>query len=162
MSEAYDELKKSIMPEQNFEDLDVTSFSHRICSKSLRASKKRKADKEPGCRACTYRTVNCGGGLNEIVAISGDPKQKLQEYATWDMMELRSDRWRNGMERAHEYAMEQLLDLYSVQKHPEFVKNTMVAQGVYLGSALRFISNISRFIAAQEEERGGEEPDNEH
>lgn len=76
---------------------------------------------------------------------SGDPAQRLQDYCTWALAQVQSDRWRKELQVAINYAMDECLDLDSITKHPQVIVNAMVRARVKLGTALKFVSNIERF-----------------
>lgn len=56
------------------------------------------------------------------------------------------------MKTANIFAMEEVFDLNSTRQHLNAAKDAIRAKGVPLGSALRFISNIQKFIESQEGE----------
>lgn len=151
MRTIYNEIKKNMKEGEKFEDVQNIEIPADIRNKILRMSKKRKANGDAGCRSCKSN-VSPGGSHTEPLFISGDPTEKMRDYCTWNLMDVQSDRHRGGMEAANQFAMEELLDLNSIHQHPNAVKDAMVAKGVPLGSALRFVSNIPRFIESRESE----------
>uniref|UniRef100_A0A8H7K6P3 Uncharacterized protein n=1 Tax=Bionectria ochroleuca TaxID=29856 RepID=A0A8H7K6P3_BIOOC len=74
-----------------------------------------------------------------------DAAHNLQEYCTWVLAQVQSDKWRRELEVAIEFAMDQCLDLNSIVKHPQVILNAMVQGRVKLGSALQFTGNVDRF-----------------
>ncbi|CAG9945554.1 unnamed protein product [Clonostachys rosea f. rosea IK726] len=78
-------------------------------------------------------------------AFSGDAAHNLQEYCTWVLAQVQSNRWRKELEVAIKFAIDQYLDLNSIVKHPHVIINAMVQGRVKLGSALQFTGNVDRF-----------------
>ncbi|KFA51017.1 hypothetical protein S40293_10156 [Stachybotrys chartarum IBT 40293] len=84
--------------------------------------------------------------------VQGDRQGKLEEYCTWGLTQVGSDRWRNALQSANQVAMDQFLELNTVLQHPKLVADLMVKKGVQPGIALQFVSNVKKF------QREGEKP----
>ncbi|KAL7939957.1 hypothetical protein V8C42DRAFT_356547 [Trichoderma barbatum] len=76
---------------------------------------------------------------------TGDPAQMLQEYCTWILAQVHSDRWRKELQVATNYAILECLELDSIAKHPQVIVNAMVRARVKLGTALKFVGSVDRF-----------------
>lgn len=146
----YIEIKKNMKEGESFEDVQNIEIPAELRSKILRMSKKRKANGDASCRSCKSNVSPGRGSHAEPLLIPGNPTERMRDYCTWNLMDVQSDRHRDGMEAANRFAMAELLDLNSIHQHPNAVKDAMVAKGVPLGSALRFVSNITRFFESQE------------
>ncbi|KAK3899187.1 hypothetical protein C8A05DRAFT_46676 [Staphylotrichum tortipilum] len=76
--------------------------------------------------------------------VKGDRKDKLEEYCTWTLQQVESDRWREALQAANQFAMDQFLELNSILQHPKVTAELMVKGGVKPGIALQFVSNIKK------------------
>lgn len=76
---------------------------------------------------------------------SEDPAQMLQDYCTWMLAQVRSDRWRKELQVAINYAIHECLGLDSIAKHPQVIVNAMVRAQVKLGTALKFVNSVDKF-----------------
>lgn len=148
MRAIYDDIKQRAGEDENFENVQDIEVPERFHRKIVGDSKKRKACSDIGSR--NRKTNSSGGdGHRERLEIVGDPEEVMKEYCTWNLG-VQSDRHRNGMQAANKVAMEELLDLETVNQYQQAVKETMVANGVPLGSALRFIEGVARFAESRE------------
>ncbi|KAM3490242.1 hypothetical protein MY3957_006481 [Beauveria namnaoensis] len=144
MRAIYDRIKGGMKEGETFADVQEIVVPHDIREKILNASKKRKANGEIDCRNCKTRTP-----IVERLEIAGNPEEKLEEYCTYNL-NVQSDRYRNGMEAANRFAMDETLDLASAHQFQDAVKDAMVAKGVPLGAALRFVSGIAGFVESHD------------
>ncbi|KAJ6788121.1 hypothetical protein PWT90_07396 [Aphanocladium album] len=144
----YDEIKQRVGENENFEDVQDIEVPERFHRKIIGDSKKRKACADIDSR---NRKTNSdrGDGYRERLEVPGNPEQKMTEYCTFNL-NVQSDRHRSGMEAANRVALDELLDLATVHQYQQAVKERMLAKGVPLGSALRFIEGVAPFVASQE------------
>lgn len=70
---------------------------------------------------------------------------RLEEYCNWSLQQVKSDKWREALQAANQFAMDQFLELNSILKHPRVAADLMVKGGVKPGIALQFVSNINKF-----------------
>ncbi|KAF6808440.1 hypothetical protein CPLU01_15673 [Colletotrichum plurivorum] len=113
-------------------------------------SRKRKAEDAIDCRSCKahvsahgrHRETTLDEGLDDV---EGDRMDRLEEYCNWTLQQVKSDRWREALQAANQFAMDQFLELKSILKHPKVAADLMVKGGVKPGIALQFVSNINKF-----------------
>jgi hypothetical protein len=82
--------------------------------------------------------------------VERDRQGKLEEYCNWGMAQVESDRWRYALQIANQVAIDQFPELNIILQHPKVVADLMVKQGVRLGIALQFVSNIKKFQREEE------------
>jgi len=115
-------------------------------------SRKGKADRSK-CRQCKAQVTH---GKHHDVAettfdrdlgdVKGDRKDKLEECYNWTLQQVESDRWREALQAANQFAMAQFLELNSILQHPKVTAELMVKGGVKPGIALQFVSNILALV----------------
>lgn len=76
---------------------------------------------------------------------SADPAQRLQDYCTWVLAQVQSDRYRKELEVAVKFAIDECLELASIAKHPQAIVSAMVRSRVKLGTALKFVGGVEKF-----------------
>ena len=128
------------------EDVNVNiEIPTHILRNILDNSRKRKADNPSDCRCCkVHVSETIPGEASEDV--EGDRLAKLEEYCNWSLTQVESDRWRNALQIANQFAMDQFLELNTTLQHPKVVADLMVKKKVPPGIALQFVSNIKRFL----------------
>ncbi|KAK1839853.1 hypothetical protein CCHR01_17529 [Colletotrichum chrysophilum] len=102
---------------------------------------------EPAKHTSSGRLQDTGGtDLREDgVEVEGDRMDRLKEYCDWGLQQVKNDEWRDALQAANSFAMDQFLELNSVLKHPKVAGDLMVKGGVKPGIALQFVSNITKF-----------------
>ncbi|KZL85288.1 hypothetical protein CI238_12106 [Colletotrichum incanum] len=133
-------------------DIDI-EIPSKILGDILNDSCKRKAEDSVNCYGFkAYASSN--GWLHNMGEMSfienygeveGDRMDRLEEYCNWSLQQVKSDKWREALQAANQFAMDQFLELNSILKHPKVAADLMVKGGVKLGIALQFVSNISKF-----------------
>jgi hypothetical protein len=137
-------------------DVDVNiEIPPQILKDVLDDSRKRKAEDSIGCRNCKTRISAHGRHhdaadaadttLEDLADVDGDRKDRLEEYCNWTLQQVKSDRWREALQAANQFALDQFLELNSILQHPRVAADLMVKGGVKPGIALQFGSNIRRF-----------------
>jgi hypothetical protein len=89
----------------------------KILQDVLDDSRKRKAESSIDCRQCEVQVSAHGRHRNAAEAtldgdlgdVKGDRKDKLEEYCTWTLQQVKSDRWREALQAANQFAMDQFL-----------------------------------------------------
>ncbi|KAF6789331.1 hypothetical protein CMUS01_16343 [Colletotrichum musicola] len=61
---------------------------------------------------------------------------KLEEYCSWNLQQVKSDKWREALQAANQFAADQFLELNSILKHLKVAADLMVKGGVKPGIAL--------------------------
>jgi hypothetical protein len=85
-------------------DIDIEILS-RILRNILDSSRKRKADDIPNCCHCKTRVSANSEGC-DIMDVDGDRHAKLEEYCTWSLTQVDSDRWRSALQIANRVAID--------------------------------------------------------
>jgi hypothetical protein len=97
-----------------------------ILKNILDNSRKRKADGSIDCRQCKVHasahsrccdTAEMPPG-EDLGDVEGDRQVKLEEYCTWGLAQVKSDRWREALQTGNRFALNQFLDLNSILQHP--------------------------------------------
>ena len=136
------------------EDVDVNiEIPPNILKNILDNSRKQKADGSIDCRHCKVHTSahsRCCDTAERTLGedprdVEGDRQDKLEAYCNWGLKQVESDRWRNALQIANQVAIDQFLELNTILQHPKVVAELMVKNGVRLGIALQFVSNIKKF-----------------
>lgn len=147
-------IKGNIGEGRKEEDVDVNiEIPPQILKDVLDDSRKRKAEDSIGCRNCKTHVSAHGRHhdtadttLGEDLAdVDGDRKDRLEEYCNWTLQQVKSDRWREALQAANQFALDQFLELNSILQHPRVAADFMAKGGVKPGIALQFVSNIRRF-----------------
>ncbi|KFY26196.1 hypothetical protein V491_01425 [Pseudogymnoascus sp. VKM F-3775] len=138
-------IKDNMKEGETEEDVDINiEIPSRILKNILDNSRKRKADGITNYRH--YKTrVSANTEGCDTRDIDGDRHAKLEEYCTWNLTQVDSDRWRSALQTANKVAMDQFLELNTILQHPKVVAELMVKHGVKPGIALQFVSNVQRF-----------------
>ncbi|KAL5903028.1 hypothetical protein ACKVV7_011463 [Pyricularia oryzae] len=115
-------------------------------------SRKRKAEDAINCRSCKTMSTRSGHRDTSVTIpeedlgdVKGDRMDRLEEYCNWNLQQVKSDRWKEALQAANQFAMDQFLELNSILKHPKVAADLMVKGGVKAGIALQFVSNINKF-----------------
>ncbi|KFY68606.1 hypothetical protein V496_00949 [Pseudogymnoascus sp. VKM F-4515 (FW-2607)] len=138
-------IKDNIKEGETEEDVNIDiEVPSKILKNVLDNSRKRKADGISNCRHCKTRVSANSEGC-DTRDIDGDRHAKLEEYCTWSLTQVDSDRWRSALQIANKVAMDQFLELNTILQHPKVVAELMVKRGVQPGIALQFVSNVQRF-----------------
>ncbi|KFZ18368.1 hypothetical protein V501_01260 [Pseudogymnoascus sp. VKM F-4519 (FW-2642)] len=138
-------IKDNMKEGETEEDVDIDiEIPSRILKNILDNSRKRKADGLTDCRHCKTRVSAHSEGC-DTRDVEGDRHAKLEEYCTWSLTQVESDRWRSALQIANKVAMDQFLELNTILQHPKVVAELMVKHGVKPGIALQFVSNVERF-----------------
>ncbi|ELR06464.1 hypothetical protein VC83_03635 [Pseudogymnoascus destructans] len=138
-------IKDNMKEGETEEDVDIDiKIPSSILKNILDNSRKQKADGLTDCRHCKTRASAHSEGCNTR-DVEGDRHAKLEEYCTWGLTQVESDRWRSALQIANKVAMDQFLELNTILQHPKVVAELMVKHGVKPGIALQFVSNVERF-----------------
>ncbi|KAJ0335178.1 hypothetical protein COL154_013770 [Colletotrichum chrysophilum] len=153
LEEIFNHIKRNIKEGETEEDVDVNiEIPSKILGDILNDSRKRKAEDPLDCRTCKAHTSS--GRLQDMggtdlredgVEVEGDRMDRLKEYCDWGLQQVKNDEWREALQAANRFAMDQFLELNSVLKHPKVAADLMVKGGVKPGIALQFVSNITKF-----------------
>ncbi|KAK4236845.1 hypothetical protein C8A03DRAFT_16546 [Achaetomium macrosporum] len=146
-------IKGNMKEGEKEEDVDVNiEIPPRILKDVLDNNRKRKPEDSIGCRNCkTHVSAHsghhdaAGASLEDVTDVDGDRKDKLEEYCNWTLQQVKSDRWREALQAANQFALDQFLELNSILQHPTVAANLMIKGGVKPGIALQFVSNIKKF-----------------
>ena len=136
---------------ENEEDVDINiEMPPSIVKDILDNSRKRKADGSIDCRPCKVHNPAQGKCSDAAPGedpgdVEGDRQAKLEQYCTWTLTQVGSDRWRTALQVANQVAIDQFLELNTIWQHPKVVAELMVKNGVKPGIALQFVSSIKKF-----------------
>lgn len=116
-------------------------------------SRKRKADEANDLRSCKSHVLANGKYCDaaEMILgkdagdIEGDRMERLEEYCAWNLQQVKSGKWRQALQTANQFALDQFLELNSILQHPKVAADLMVKGGVKPGIALQFVGSIRRF-----------------
>ncbi|RYP11599.1 hypothetical protein DL765_007699 [Monosporascus sp. GIB2] len=124
------------------EEVDVNiEIPPKILKDVLDDSRKRKAEDSIDCRNCKAHVsahgrhrdaaeTTLGENLGDV---KGDGKDKLEEYCNWALQQVKSDRWREALQAANQFALDQFLELNSILQHPKVAADLMIEGGVKPG-----------------------------
>jgi len=108
-------------------DVDVSvEIPPNILKNILDNSRKRKADGSIDYRQCKVHASahsRCCDTAEmppreDLGDVEGDRQVKLEEYCTWGLAQVKSDRWREALQTGNRFALNQFLDLNSILQHP--------------------------------------------
>jgi len=83
--------------------------------------------------------------------VKGDRQTRLEEYCSWGLTQVKSERWSNALQFANRVAIDQFLELNTALQYPIKVVELMTKEGVGEGIALQFVSYIKHFQRQEEE-----------
>ncbi|KAK2061324.1 hypothetical protein LY76DRAFT_614430 [Colletotrichum caudatum] len=116
LEEIFQHIKGNMKEGENEEEVDVNiEIPSKILGDILNDSRKRKAEDSADC-------------VLQLV-----------------LQQVNDDGWREALQVANQFAMDQFLELNSILKHPKAAADLMVKGGVKPGIALQFVSNINKF-----------------
>ncbi|KAK1480547.1 hypothetical protein CCUS01_16205 [Colletotrichum cuscutae] len=153
LEEIIHHIKGNMKEGENEEEVDVNiEIPSRILGDILNNSQKRKAE-DSDCRGCKVHASSHGrhrdAGETSFVEdageVDGNRMDRLEEYCDWILQQVKSETWREALQVANQFAMDQFLELNSILKHPKVAADLMVKGGVKPGIALQFVSNINKF-----------------
>ena len=144
LEDIFHHIKGNMKEGEKEEELDISiEIPPKILKDVLDDSRKRKADSSIDCRHCKAH-VSAYGRHPETTPgedpgdVEGDRKDKLEEYCNWTLKQVKSDRWREALQTANQFALDQFLELNSILQHPKVVADLMVKGGVRPGDPIRF------------------------
>lgn len=116
-------------------------------------SRKRKAEDAIDYRSYKARVSAKGKDrdaaeaayVDDLGDVEGDKMDRLKEYCAWNLHQVNSDKRREALQAANQFALDQFLKLNSILQHPKVAADLMVKGGVKPGIALQFVSNIKKF-----------------
>jgi hypothetical protein len=152
LEEIVHHIKGSMKEGEKEEQIDINiEIPPKILQDVLGDSRKQEADSSD-CRQCKVQVAR--GKHRDVVettfdgdlgGVKGDRKDKLEEYCNWTLQQVKNDEWREALQAANQFAMDQFLELNSILQHPQVTADLMVKAGVKPGIALQFVSNIKKF-----------------
>lgn len=154
LEEIFHHIKGNMKEGEKEEEVDVDiEIPSRILGDILNNSQKRKAEDSVDCRGCKVhasfhdRLRNAGetSFVEDAGEVDGDRMDRLEEYCDWTLQQVNNEKWREALQAANRFAMDQFLELNSILKHPKVAADLMVKGGVKPGIALQFVSNINKF-----------------
>ncbi|KAK4148502.1 hypothetical protein C8A00DRAFT_47649 [Chaetomidium leptoderma] len=114
LEEIVHHIKGSMKEGEKEEGIDIDiEMPPKILQDVLDDSRKRKAESSIDCRQCKVQVLahsrhrdaaetTLDGDLGNV---KGDRKDKLEEYCTWTLQQVESDRWREALQAANRFAM---------------------------------------------------------
>ncbi|KAF6785557.1 hypothetical protein CSOJ01_15571 [Colletotrichum sojae] len=124
LEDIFNHIKGSMKEGEEEDDVDVNfEIPSRILGDTLSNSRKRKAED----------SIDCRGYAGEV---EGDRMDRLEEYCSWNLQQVKSDKWREALQAANQFAADQFLELNSILKHLKVAADLMVKGGVKPGIAL--------------------------
>jgi hypothetical protein len=147
LEDIFHHIKGNMKEGEEEEEVDVNiEIPPKIIKEVLDYSRKRKAEDSIDCRNCKahgrHRAKTTLG--EDLGDVEGDRKDKLEEYCNWTLQQVKSDRWKEALQAANQFALDQFLKLNSILQHPKVAADMMVKGGVKPGIALQFVSNIKK------------------
>ncbi|KAF6783012.1 hypothetical protein CSOJ01_15944 [Colletotrichum sojae] len=155
LEDIFNHIKGSMKEGEKEDDVDVNiEIPSRILGDILSNSRKRKAEDSIDCRGCRAHASSQGrlrdtgetSCPQDAGEVEGDRMDRLEEYCSWNLQQVKSHKWREALQAANQFAADQFLELNSILKHPKVAADLMVKGGVKPGIALQFVSNIDRFV----------------
>jgi hypothetical protein len=147
-------IKEKLEEGETEENVDVSiEIPPHIVQNILENNRKRKADGSIDHRQCKAHASShnrcCDTAeippVEKLGDVEGDRQAMLEEYCNWGLAQVESERWRQALQIANQFAMNQFLELNTILQHPKVVVELMVKNKVAPGIALQFVSNIKKF-----------------
>ncbi|KAL0929600.1 uncharacterized protein CTRU02_215498 [Colletotrichum truncatum] len=154
LEEIFNHIQRNMKEGEKEEEVNINiEIPSKILGDILNDSRKRKAEDSVDCRGCKAHALSndrlYGSGetsfSSEAGEVEGDRMDRLEEYCDWNLQQVKDDKWREALQVANQFAMDQFLELNSILKHPKVAADLMVKGGVKPGIALQFVSNVKRF-----------------
>lgn len=94
--------------------------------------------------------ANPSTAQGEIVDIPGLLDQAVEEYTDWHLSRVSAETFKANIKKARDVALDNCLDLKQIHgENPEF----FVKQGVKIGAARKFVSDISLWLKHREQNK---------
>jgi len=116
-------IKKNIKEKEKEEEVDVNiEISFKILKNVLDDTRKRKIENSIDYYNYKAHVLVYNGHRNEAETTFGkdlgdveeDRKDKFEEYCNWTLQQIKSDRWRDTLQTANQFALDQFLELNSI------------------------------------------------
>jgi hypothetical protein len=89
---------------------------------------------------------------SELVDIPGLLDQAVEEYTDWHLSRVSAEVFKANIKKARDISLDNCLDLKQIRgENPDF----FVKQGVKIGAARRFVSDVSLWLKHREQNKEG-------